>query len=422
MNIVSQRLPASRQAGFGLVEAMIGMIIALLTSLAIFQTFAVNEAQRRTTGSGSEALQAGTLAMSQIQKIVRNAGYNMTTPTDPLLTPPARSVVEGAGAVIINPTTAASEFLIGCVAPALASGIRRITPALATAGAGPLISDTIVVMQGNSAASPIPSLLVTPVPAGTTTLQISTTYGYALNDWVIIYEQSPTINTGNLRPVPCTLARVTALPPGPPPPASPISPAAITLNTGTLAPYSNFARVVNLGRTPLFESLTVNAGTSQLMLNNLINNTSRVLADNVVAMKVQTGIDVSNDDVVDEWINPPLAEAGWLNPNAVPTAPSIAALPVAAAPNRALNELKALRVGVLIRSSNFERPNAATGQCDVTGAGPFTVLPADPGNAAQRVPAMPSSGNYNLAGNQRCYRYNTLTSVIPLRNIIMGDI
>ncbi len=412
MNIPNRRLPQSMQAGFGLIEALIGMVIALLTTLAIFQTLAINESQRRTTGSGSEALQAGTLALSQVQKIIRNAGYNLTTPTDPTLTPPARMVVEPTGAVIINPASAATEFLMGCTS----QGGLRITPAMVTAGAGPLSSDSIVVMQGSSSVAPIPSQLVTPVLAGSTSLTITTTYGYQVNDWVVVYEQDPLVNPGNARPIPCTLARVSALPSLPA-----ISPAVINLTAATAAAYGSFARVVNLGRTPLFQSLTVNATTNQLVLTNLISNASMVVADNVVAMNVQAGIDVSNDDVIDEWINPPATPGIWLNPNALPTTPAIATLPVAAGV-RSLNQIKALRVGLLIRSSQFERPDPVSGLCNATAAGPFSVLEASAGNNLQSIPAMPAGGVYSLSGNQRCYRYNTLSSVIPLRNIIMSDI
>jgi type IV pilus assembly protein PilW len=412
MNFKPKRLRRLRQLGFGLIETMIGLVIALLTTLAIFQTFAINEAQRRTTGSGSEALQAGTLAMSQLQKTIRNAGYNLTTPTDPTLTPPARMVVEPSGAVIINPTAAATEFLMGCVT----QNGTRITPAMVTSGAGPLASDSILLMQGSSSVAPIPAQLITPVAVGATSLTISTTYGYTLNDWVVVYEQDIPSNPGTSRPVPCTFARVTALPSSPT-----IAPAIITLSSGAAAAYTNTARVVNLGRTPSFQSLTVNPLTNQIVLANLVNGTNMVIADNVIAMKVQVGIDVSNDDVIDEWINPPAIPGAWLNPNAAPTVPFIAALPVAAGA-RSLNQIKALRVGVLIRSPQFERVSPSTGLCEASAAGPFSVLPPTAGNAAQRVPAMPDSGSYTLTGNARCYRYNTLSSVIPLRNIIMGDI
>jgi type IV pilus assembly protein PilW len=412
MNLKPKRLIRLRQRGFGLIETMIGLVIALLTTLAIFQTFAINEAQRRTTGSGSEALQAGTLAMSQLQKTIRNAGYNLTTPTDPTLTPPARMVVEPSGAVIINPTAAATEFLMGCVT----QNGTRITPAMVTSGAGPLTSDSILLMQGSSSVAPIPAQLITPVALGATSMTLSTTYGYTLNDWVVVYEQDIPSNPGTARPVPCTFARVTALPSAPT-----IAPAMVTLSSGAAAAYTNTARVVNLGRNPSFQSLTHNPLTSQIVLANLVNGTNMVIADNVIAMKVQVGIDVSNDDVIDEWINPPALPGAWLNPNAVPTLPSIAALPVPVGP-RSLNQIKALRVGVLIRSPQFERPSPSTGLCDASAAGPFSVLPPTAGNAAQRVPAMPDSGSYTLTGNARCYRYNTLSSVIPLRNIIMGDI
>jgi type IV pilus assembly protein PilW len=400
----------AHQRGFGLVEAMIGMVISLMATLAIFQTFAINEDQRRTTGSGSEALQAGTLAMAQIQKTIRNAGFNMLTPTDPSIRKPTRTVVEGTGAVITNADPVDTEFLMGC----FSNLGMRITPALVTGGASPLLSDTIVLMEGSSSLSPIPSRLVTATVAGATSLTLDTTFGYQPNDNIIIYEQSSTINVGNTRPVQCTFTRVASLPSSPV-----IAPAVVNLTSTTTVPYSSDARVVNLGRNPIFQRISV--ANNRLMLTNLVTGTQQALADNVMSMKVQVGIDVGNDDVIDEWINPPTNANTWLNPNATPAIPVITALPVVAAP-RALNQIKAMRIGLLIRSPNFEKPAAVSGQCETTGPGPFSVLDATLGNSGQRIPAMPSSGSYNWVGNERCYRYNTLTSVVPLRNFILSDI
>jgi type IV pilus assembly protein PilW len=400
------------EQGFGLVELLVGVVIALMTSLAIFQTFAVNEEQRRTTSSGSEGLQQGTLAMAQIQAIVRNAGYNLVTPTDPALLMPTRTVVLGAPSTISSAAPAATEFLMGCVTQ---TG-RRMAPVTVTAGPTAIASDTITVIQGSSTRSPIPAKLETAVGVGATDLTITSTYGYAVNDWVLIYEQNATLNPGVTRPIACTLARVISLPSAPV-----IDRGTIRLSVGTAAAYSDLSRVVNLGQNPQGPQVQrLSVINNRLTLTNMATGVAQPIADNVISMKVQVGVDITADDLIDEWTNPPPLPTDWLNPNSVATIPSIATLPVAVGP-RSLNEMKALRVGLLIRSPQFERPNTA-GACVSSGAGPFEVLGAVAGNAAQRIPDMPGSGAYNLAGNQRCYRYNTVTNIIPLRNMIMSEL
>ena len=77
-------------------------------------------------------------------------------------------------------------------------------------------------------------------------------------------------------------------------------------------------------------------------------------------------------------------------------------------------------MGLLVRSPQFERPDGS-GNCTTTPAGPFDVLPARAGNFASRLPSMPSSGNYNLAGDQRCFRYNAVTAVVTVRNAILSE-
>ncbi len=77
-------------------------------------------------------------------------------------------------------------------------------------------------------------------------------------------------------------------------------------------------------------------------------------------------------------------------------------------------------MGLLVRSPQFERPDAA-GACATTGSGPFQVLPPVTGDNARRLPDQPSSGDYVLAGDQRCFRYSPLTSIVPLRNVIVSD-
>jgi hypothetical protein len=162
--------------------------------------------------------------------------------------------------------------------------------------------------------------------------------------------------------------------------------------------------------------------TAACMVTNLITNApAQVVAENVVSMQVQLGIDVGNDDVVDEWINPPAAAGTWLNPpNPMPENQITVALPVPAGP-RSLNQVKAVRVGLLVRSPQFERPDDA-GNCTTSAGRPCAGV-AGGGRCGfgNRLPDMPSSGNYMLAGDQRCFRYNTVTSQIPVRNVVLSE-
>lgn len=411
MNPVNMGAMRHRQKGLGVVELMVGVVIALFASLAIFQTFALNESQRRTTGSGSEGLQSATLGLAAIKTMVEDAGYNMVTPTDSTMSLPNRLVIPGQAAAIINANPVSPEFLMGCTTQA---GMR-MAPVLVTSGGGALASDTITVMQGSSANSPMPSRLVAAAALGVTDLTVTTTYGYAVGDWVLVYEQDAALNAGNARPIACTYARIVALPSAPT-----IANAVVRLSVPTAAAYGAQARVANLGPNP--EAWQISVVNNRLQAVDLINNLPvQVLAENVVAMKVQVGLDVSNDDLIDEWMNPPAAANTWLNPNSVATIPSIPALPVAAGA-RSLNQMKALRVGLLLRAPVLERATGAGGACEVTPAGPYAVLEAIAGNAAQRIPDMPTSGAYTLAGDDRCFRYSTVNSVIPLRNVIMSQL
>src|SRR5271169_3120696 len=77
-------------SGFSLVDVMVGMVIALLGTIIIFQVFSVSEGIKRTTTSGGDAQQNGSMAMFTLENSLQQAGYgifpNGTTwawPTNP---------------------------------------------------------------------------------------------------------------------------------------------------------------------------------------------------------------------------------------------------------------------------------------------------------------------------------------------------
>src|SRR5690348_4873340 len=63
------------QRGFSLIEIMVGVAIGMIGIVVIFQALSVWESRKRTTSSGSDAQVAGTLAMFNLERDVRLAGY-----------------------------------------------------------------------------------------------------------------------------------------------------------------------------------------------------------------------------------------------------------------------------------------------------------------------------------------------------------
>jgi hypothetical protein len=88
-------LRSKTNAGFSLVDIMVGMVISLLGTIIIFQVFSVSEGIKRTTTSGGDALQNGAVALSTLENSLKQAGYgfflnaNGATPATSLGAPPA---------------------------------------------------------------------------------------------------------------------------------------------------------------------------------------------------------------------------------------------------------------------------------------------------------------------------------------------
>lgn len=65
----------AREAGFTLVEIMIGMLIGLIGIVVIMQVFAVSEGFKRTATSGTDAQVNGAIALYMLEREIRNSGF-----------------------------------------------------------------------------------------------------------------------------------------------------------------------------------------------------------------------------------------------------------------------------------------------------------------------------------------------------------
>ena len=68
-----------QQGGFTLIELMIGLVVGLVSTLAITQILLTSEGQKRTTTSGSDAQVSGVLAMDTLRNTIQIAGYGFAS-------------------------------------------------------------------------------------------------------------------------------------------------------------------------------------------------------------------------------------------------------------------------------------------------------------------------------------------------------
>jgi type IV pilus assembly protein PilW len=156
----------SPQAGFTLVELMVGMAIGLLATVVIIQVMSVFDAQRRSTTGSADAQTNGGIALHTISRDLQMAGYPLFPATD--------SPLE------------CTTLTFG------ATGITSISPVTITNGA---VSDSITIRYGTSPMGGVPSQITATGPVA-----IGSTLGCSVGDISLV-------NTG---PV-CAMSSVTAV-------------------------------------------------------------------------------------------------------------------------------------------------------------------------------------------------------------------
>jgi len=185
----------------------------------------------------------------------------------------------------------------------------------------------------------------------------------------------------------CTLAQVTSLPTG-------ASPTLVHDATKTAYPYNQpsgsgvvyttNARLFDLGPAPIRDVFSV--ASNQLVVVSALNSPAQnVVADNIVQLKAQYGKDdgsnggTAGDGIVDGYdtVTPANATA-W-------------------------NQVLVVRLGLVARSAQPEKPSGAGPACDTTTTAPTW-----------------SGGNFDVSAdaNWMCYRYKVFETIIPVKNNI----
>ena len=387
-----KRTPMRRHAaGFSLVELMVSVVIGLLAVMFATRLMTDAETNKQAALGGSDSMQNGMLAMFSISGDAEHAGFGLNDP------------------LIVGCDTALTDSDGYQMAPAERDGATVRPLAAAVIEPGGANPDRLTLYSGSSL-SGTGTLRITSNYIGGTRIDVDRVpYGFSRGDVILV---APEEMGGR-----CSLAQISSDPDALPPPPSQqfimIAGAGNRFNSGALgAQYTGGAsRVFNLGPTASlgFRTWSVENGFLRLRATDLAGAgaASQAVADNIVSLKAQYGFDTRTPDTfrpeeglrLGAWSNTMIDADGDGEEGGAGDYQRIAAL----------------RIAVVARAKNPERPDPATGQCTATTVAP-TVFATQ---AAENGDAEPVQVNVVVDGdpvNWRCYRYRVFETIVPLRN------
>ena len=359
-------------AGFTLVELMVGVGVGLLSTVVIATILARSEQQKRNTMSGSDAQVAGALAIFELEKEVREAGYGLTSDT--------------AGTAC----TLTAKYAGAAIADIPAD----LAPVVITKTADK--PDTLRITKSVPTHFSIPAQVTAPLfnPVGggsvANTVTLKSNIGIAAGDLLAVVSAPADVTKGVGS---CIVFQATDVKDDHLGVGRTVD--AAWNSIATLPALSLSQYVVNLGalESSTFSVVPVSAGSpvyalqrSQFTLKDRAVVT-RVVQNGVVDLKAFYGVDTDADGVVDKYVSDtPTTVAGW-------------------------QQVRAVRMALLTRSEQFEKDKVTT------------VEPLwDVGKVAD-VPGVVDCGtskcvqlNPKVATDWEHYRYKVFEVVIPIRN------
>ena len=344
---IRQRIAAR---GASLVEAMVGALVALITVLVILATLATAEGRKRNAVGAADAQQTGLVTLESLGREIANAGSGLASSARELDTCPDTGDIRTS---------------------------LRPLPVLVTAGANASAPDTLVVNHGAATGHGASVPFAADASAGFP-YRVKSPFGLAANDMMVA------MSLGGA----CALTTATTVS------AVDADGVVDVAHAGAPENYPATSRLLNLG--PRGRAVRVRYDVSGDALRSLDLYTAGAapnpLASGIVNFKVQYGIDSDGDGALDTWAGGDVA----------PWTPA-ALLP---APAATLARIKALRLGLIVRSETFDR--------DV--AGPFNWVLFDCAAMDKTLCAGRITGTLPAG-----WRYRVHEATVLLRNAIWNS-
>jgi type IV pilus assembly protein PilW len=337
--------------GFSLIEIMVGVVIGLIAVLVIYQVFAAAEGIKRNTTSVGDAQQNGLLSSFMLGIELANAG---------------------------NGVASAALDLKNCPGNASFASTWRPLPLVIVDGGGPTLPDSFMVNYSLSNAAIAPVSFTTSTAATSDDYSVQSPTGFQPNDLIVA------ISTAGA----CAASKATAV-------SAPdvLGIVNVSHTDPGGAVFLQGDKLLNLGLTGSAQKIlydVTNAGVlrSTALLKDdgtpaLGTIPPNPLASNVVNLKLQYGLDVDKNGVL-EWVSADVAP--WRAADLV-NAPDANVLVTQ------LKTLKAVRIGIVVRGEQWDKE-----------------APDVPWSLFGGV----YSGTFVRAGGN--YRYRTYETVVPLRN------
>ena len=366
-----------KQRGFSLIELMVGMTLSLLGILVILQVLVSMQKNKKDTVSSGDAQQNGAMALYEIGNTVGSAGY-------------------GIASTILNSKDVCTNA-VGAYLPV--SGYKSgspgadfnfwLAPVVITDGAGGN-ADAITVMQGNTSGTVSP-MDVAAATADMVTVAAGTTFNFNLGDVFLMHQSGKGCMIGQVtdKDAVSSLTYTAG--------AIFLSPytntndkakynkaGGITAADATLFKFTDGAKVLNLGPAPLLTTYSVINGALNSDASAVFEGVNEVVADGIVNLQAQYGVDTNGDGSVDKYVNAPAGN---------PPLPDVNADGIVNHADWA--RIRAIRVAILARG--IQRENACNSTQPSWSGGVFDMT---------------------TLVDWKCYRYRVFETVMPLRNVV----
>ncbi len=354
-----------RERGMSLVEVMVGIAIGLIGILIITQAYISSDKFNRSTVGAGSGQTNGLIALFTIERDAEMAGYGLN-----------QSAALGCGTLYYYYNGNYSANVPGQSASTALPPLK-LAPVYIDSSVTP---NTVTMMFSNGSTRMVPGTVATFTPPFAT---VDGTGGFYAGDFVMLVSQAA---AGN-----CTLAQLTGV--------QQVS-SQLQFNTAPYNPaawgtfptsYATNDLIFDIGnpsvRTYSVASPAVGQYRLQVTDSLLITGggVAQDLADDVVDLRAQYGKDdgvpagsTAGDGVVDEYNNvQPVTGADW-------------------------GQVLSIRVGLLVRIGNYEKPATPGGACSATTAAPTW-----------------NGGSFSVPeGLPSCYRYRVYQTIVPIRNLI----
>lgn len=361
--------------GFGLIEVMVGLAIGMISMIVVMEVFAIFEGRKRTATSGGDAQNNGAIALHMIEQDTKMAGWGVDS-----------SLYAGC-----NQTYSYCDGTASCGGGSL-SNFSFASVHITDGGAGP---DSIAVQyfadpEIATFRLPVTTTLRKTMPQPSSELDVTSVSGCAEGDLVLASQ------AGNCTLMQITHIQDTALKVQHNPGAhGAFNPPASYQNDNNWPAYTTGAKLSCFKPSssgPSYKrTYSINTTTRQLQREN--NGVAEQIAPEVIDLQAQYGVAPVGSQVVgnSDWTN---ATGGtWENPSMVDA-----------------KRIKAIRVALVARSTQYEKPKPGE-SCKTT--------------TSTMVANWSSWAVFNTAhfpSDWQCYRYKVFETVIPLRNVIWGNI